>query len=44
LNLILETQDLKEYLQSSDVIDYENQIIINCAKGLVNKTDDEVMS
>jgi transglutaminase-like putative cysteine protease len=43
MGLIIEKKDINEYLQSSAVIDFENEAIIKCAQSLVRGTDDEVI-
>jgi transglutaminase-like putative cysteine protease len=43
MSLTLEKQELKEYLQSSSIIDYEDQAIIDCAEGLVKGINDEAL-
>ncbi|HEX3045316.1 MAG TPA: transglutaminase family protein [Bacillota bacterium] len=43
MNLILEKQDLNEYLHSSAIIDYEDQAVSHCAEGLVKTIEDEAL-
>lgn len=39
--MIIEKNNIDEYLKSSEVIDFENEAIIQCAKSLVNGIDGE---
>jgi transglutaminase-like putative cysteine protease len=40
MSFVLEKQDLNEYLHPSEVIDYQDPAIIDCAEGLVKGIDD----